>query len=79
MKVEVIQDKVLSIKTTNPDAITNVITKSKIKDIDFGTAEVWVNFGLGEAHILNNIGIKNVPSPIRTQYTWTGMYKPFDA
>jgi hypothetical protein len=50
MNVEVIQDKVLSIKTTNPDAITNVITKSKIKDIDFGTAEVWVNFGLGEAN-----------------------------
>ena len=78
MEIQVIQDKVLSIKTTNPDAITSVITKSKIKDIDFGTADVWVNFGLGEAHILNNIGIKNVPSPIRTQYTWTGMYKPFD-
>ena len=77
-EIEVIQDKVLAIKTTNPDAITNVITKSKIKDIDFGTAEVWVNFGLGETHILNNMGVKNVPSPIRTQYTWTGMYKPFD-
>ena len=74
MKVEVIQDKVLSVKTLNPSAITDIIPKSKRVSDD----EVWVNFGLGESHILNNMGIKNVPSPIRTQYTWTGMYKPFD-
>jgi hypothetical protein len=55
MEIQVIQDKVLSIKTTAPDAITGVIPKSKIKDIDFGTADVWVNFGLGEAHILNRV------------------------
>jgi hypothetical protein len=78
MKLEVIQDKVLSIKTTNPDAFTSVIPKSKITDIYYGTTDVWVNFGLAEMHILNNMGIKDVPSPIRTQYKWTGVYKPFD-
>jgi SNF2 family DNA or RNA helicase len=74
MEVSILDDKVLSIKTAVPDAITSVITKSKQVSDD----EVWVHFGLGEAHILNNMGIKNVPSPIRTQYKWTGVYKPFD-
>jgi SNF2 family DNA or RNA helicase len=74
MEINVIQDKILSIKTTDPDDITAVIDRSK----HVAEEEVWVNFGLGEAHILQNLGFKNVPSPIRTQYKWTGMYKPFE-
>jgi SNF2 family DNA or RNA helicase len=74
MIIEVKQDKILSIKTDDPDAITSVIERSKL----VAEGEVWVNFGLGEAHILNNMKLPNVPSPIRTQYKWTGMYKPFD-
>lgn len=70
----VVQDKILSIKTNDPDAITSVVSRSKQVAED----EVWVSFSLGEMHLLNNLGIKDVPSPIRNQYKWTGMYKPFD-
>ena len=73
MEITVIQDKILSIKTDTPDVITSVIGRSKLVSDN----EVWVHFGLGETHILNNLGLKDVPSPIRTQYKWTGMYKPF--
>lgn len=74
MEITVIQDKLLSIKTNTPDVLTSVIERSKL----VADNEVWVHFGLGEMHILNNLGLKDVPSPIRTQYKWTGMYKPFD-
>ena len=74
MQIDVINDKILSIKTDDPDSILSVIERSKQVAED----EVWVNFGLGETYILNNLKIPNVPSPIRTQYKWTGMYKPFE-
>lgn len=74
MEISVLQEKILSIKTNTPEMITGVVERSKQVAED----EVWVNFGLGEAHILNNLKIPNVPSPIRTQYKWTGVYKPFD-
>ena len=73
MEVSILQDKVLSIKTQNPAAITAVVPKSR----QVSDEEVWVNFGLGETHILNNMGIKDVPSPMQTQYEYRGMYKPF--
>ena len=74
MQINIINDKILSIKTDDPDRILSVIERSKLVAED----EVWVNFGLGEVYILNNLKIPNVPSPIRTQYKWTGMYKPFE-
>ena len=73
MEVSILQDRVLSIKTQNPKTVTDVIPKSK----QISDGEVIVNFGLGEAHILNNMGIKDVPSPMRTQYNYPGIYKPF--
>jgi SNF2 family DNA or RNA helicase len=39
---------------------------------------VLVNWGLDEAQVLKNLNIKNVPSPILRDYTWPGLYKPFD-
>lgn len=74
MEISVIQDKILSIKTITPTLITDNIQRSRL----VADNEVWVHFGLGEVHILNNLHIPNVPSPIRTQYKWTGVYKPFD-
>lgn len=73
MEIEVISDTVVAIDTTDPDAITSVIERSKLVD-----GRVYVYFGLGEMTILTNMGLKGLPSPIRTQYKWTGMYKPFD-
>lgn len=36
-----------------------------------------VHWGLEEARVLNNLGIK-VPSPIEAKYMWPGLHKPFD-
>ena len=77
--MRVIEGKVLAVKTVEPDKITSVIDKSKFMGIDEeGISEVYVNFGLGECHILRNLGYDETPSPIRSAYTWPGMYKPFE-
>ena len=78
MEVKIIDTKVVSVKTINPDVITGAIERSKIVGEVEGLYEVWINFGLGEMHILNNLGFRNVPSPIETRYTWPGLYKPFE-
>lgn len=54
--------------------IANIIPKSKV----VGTHEVLVHWGLEEAQVLKNIGVRKVPSPITTKYSWPGLYKPFD-
>jgi SNF2 family DNA or RNA helicase len=77
--MRIIEGKVLAVKTREPDRITSVIHKSKLIGVDVaGTSEVYVNFGLGECHILRNLGFDNVPSPIRVHYDWPGIHKPFD-
>ena len=79
MEIKVIQDKLLSIKTKAPQIILEAIDRSKLVNEDeYGNAEIWTYFGLGEAHILNNLKIPDVPSPMRTQYKWGGIYKPFE-
>ncbi len=39
--------------------------------------EVLVHWGLEEARLLNNLKLRNVPSPILGKYKWPGMFKPF--
>jgi SNF2 family DNA or RNA helicase len=39
---------------------------------------VLVHWGLDEAHVLKNLKIKNVPSPILKTYDWPGLHRPFD-
>ena len=70
--IEVINDRILAVKTDDPDALTAVISKSRHVEDNL----VWCNFGLGEAFILKNLGF-NPPSPITTQYKWSGNLKPF--
>lgn len=72
--MEIIQNKALLLTLRNPSKVTDVIPKSK----DVGGGKVLVRWGLDEAHVLKNLKIKNVPSPILAQYNWPGMYKPFD-
>jgi superfamily II DNA or RNA helicase len=72
--VQIIEDKALLLRVKNPNRITTVIPKSKVLD----SGEVLVKWGLEEAMVLKNLRIKNVPSPIKSRYAWTGLYKPFD-
>jgi SNF2 family DNA or RNA helicase len=41
-----------------------------------GGSEVTVYWGLDEARVLRNLGVKNVPSPIERKYRWPGKYIP---
>ena len=75
--MEIIEDKALLLRTRNPHKF-NVIPKHKIVGEDNGIFEVAVYWGLDEARVLKNLGVKNVPSPITRRYDWPGRYKPME-
>jgi len=72
--MEIVENRALKLKVRNPQRITSVIPKSAI----VGDNEVLVKWGLEEAQVLKNLGVRNVPSPINKDYQWPGLYKPFD-
>jgi SNF2 family DNA or RNA helicase len=72
--VQIVENKALLLNVKNPNRITEVIPRSKILE----SGQVLVKWGLEEAQVLKNLRIKNVPSPIKNRYEWTGLYKPFD-
>lgn len=73
--MEIIEDKALLLRTRNPHKF-NVIPKHKVVGEENGIYEVAVYWGLDEARVLKNLGVKNVPSPITRRYDWPGRYKP---
>ena len=72
--MQIVDNKALLLNVRNPNRITEVIPRSKVLD----SGQVLVKWGLEEAQVLKNLRIKNVPSPIKNKYEWTGLYKPFD-
>jgi superfamily II DNA or RNA helicase len=73
--MEIIENKALLFRTRNPHKYA-IIPKHKIVNEDNGIFEVAVYWGLDEARVLRNMGVKNVPSPITKRYDWPGRYKP---
>ena len=71
--MQVIDNRALLLKLRDPAKVTNIIPKSKTLEGN----QVLVNWGLNEAHVLNNLKI-NAPSPIEGRYEWTGKYAPFE-
>lgn len=71
--MRIYKDKALLLRVRNPQRITTLIPKSKV----LPSGEVVVNWGIQEAQVLKNIGIKHIPSPISGRYDWPGLYKPF--
>ena len=71
--MQVIDNRALLLKLRDPAKVTNIIPKSKTLEGN----QVLVNWGLNEAHVLNNLKI-NAPSPIAGRYEWTGKYAPFE-
>lgn len=74
--MQVINDKVLLVRTKFPSRITETIKKSKVVQKDGDVSEVAVNWGLQEAQTLRTLNLKNVPSPIVRDYKWPGVYPP---
>jgi hypothetical protein len=75
--MEIVNNKVLLLNLKRPERVTAVIPKSKTLGEDNGLHKVAVNWGLEEAQVLKNLGIKNIPSPIVSNYDFAGLHKPF--
>jgi len=75
--VQILNDKVLLVRTRRPHLITETIKKSAVVDQKEDLYEVAVNWGLNEAQALAKLRIKNVPSTIKRDYKWTGRLTPF--
>ena len=77
--MEIYKDKALIVNTKRPELILEKIPKSKIiKKYDNGVVQVLVNWGIDEVITLSDMRVKNPPSPIRKEYDWPGIHKPFD-
>ena len=74
--MQIVDNKVLVLRTRNPNKYS-VIPRSEVVGEAGGLSEVAVFWGLDEARVLKNLGVKNVPSPITARYNWPGRHKPF--
>jgi len=75
--MQIIDNKALLLRTRNPSKF-DIIPKSKhVREIAAGVHEVAVFWGLDEARVLQNLGVRGVPSPILKNYKWPGRYTPF--
>lgn len=74
--MEIVDNKAVSFVTRNPDKYS-IIPKSKyVADLGNGYHQMLVYWGLDEARVMKNLGLKKVPSPISRDYDWPGKYKP---
>jgi SNF2 family DNA or RNA helicase len=74
--MQVINDRVLVVRTKFPTRILQTIKKSKVVQKEGEVSEVAVNWGLAEAQLLRTLNMRNVPSPINRDYAWPGVYPP---
>lgn len=72
--MKIIENKALLLNLRNPKRITEVIPRAK----ELPNNQVLVKWGLDEAHVLKNLKIRNVPSPILANYKWPGKYRPYE-
>jgi SNF2 family DNA or RNA helicase len=73
--MKIIDNKALLFTTRNPNKYC-IIPKHKVLPRTDGGFDVAVYWGLDEARVLKNLGVKDVPSPIVRKYPWPGRYKP---
>ena len=66
--MEIIEDKAIVLRTRNPHKY-KIIPKHKIVERMDGGYDVAVYWGLDEARVLRNLGVKDVPSPITSATT----------
>jgi len=70
INMEILDNKQLLIRTRRPHLVTEQIQGSTVLSTTGDIHEVSVNWGLPEAQTLNQLKIKNVPSPIKRDYDW---------
>ena len=70
--MEIVEDKVLVLKTRNPDRIAEAIPASKILNNNGDNIYTMaMNWSVSTAQRLTELKMKNVPSPMRG-YPWPG-------
>lgn len=65
----------LLLRSRDPQRIISVLPHSRV--VDYEGHNLQVRFGYQEVKVLRNMGL-NVPSPMRTAYSWPGRWTPFD-
>ena len=76
--MKVIDNKALVLKTKRPHLITEQIDDYKILNEVDGVYKIAVPWRLHEAQVLAGLKVKQVPSPMARDYSYTGRYEPFD-
>lgn len=76
--MQIVDNKVLLVRTDDPASITNLVEKSAVLETHNGVSKVAVHWGLKEAEALAGLSLDNVPSPILRTYKWTGRHAPFE-
>lgn len=76
--MQIVENKLLLFRTRSPERYALIPKSRNMGEVVPGIYEVAVKWGLDEARVLRNLGVKNVPSPIQGQYNWPGRFKPFE-
>ncbi len=76
--MEILNKIALLLNTSRPELVTDKIKESKVVGKTESLYKVAVRWGLDEARKLAALRIKNVPSPIKRDYEWTGKFAPYD-
>lgn len=76
--MQIVDNKLLLFRTRDPSRYTLIPKSSNLGEIAPGIYEIAVNWGLDEARVLRNMGVRGIPSPIQGSYNWPGRFKPFD-
>lgn len=72
--MQILDNRALLFRTRDPQKYS-IIPKHHVTPVE-GGYEVAVFWGLDEARVLKNMGVKNIPSPIERNYDWPGRYRP---
>ena len=75
--MQIHENKTLILRTRHPSKYTVIPRSKDLGEVKAGVHEVAVYWGLDEARVLRNLGVRDVPSPILRNYDWPGRYTPF--
>jgi len=75
--MKIIEDKLIVFKTKKPHLIAEKVDKYKVISEKDGIYKVAIEWQLKEAQVLTELKAKDVPSPIKRDYSWTGKLTPF--
>src|SRR5690349_19520019 len=70
--MEIVENKLLLFRTRNPEKYS-IIPKCAVVAEQDGVYELAAMWNYETARVLKNLGVKNVPSPIKRAYSWPAM------